>query len=272
MTIDKIRTAFRSPWKAAVATLAILGLATMLAVGVPHGTANAADETFSDAQKVQIEGIIKDYLLKNPEIMVDVQRILDQKMETARQDSMAKAVKANADSLFKNSAVPTGGDAKGDVTVVEFFDYNCIHCRDAVEHIGKLIDTDKKVHVVFIDFPIFGKDSEGAARVAIASAKQGKYWEMHKELLLHKGSNTEEAAYKIGEKLGLDIAKLKSDANAPDTVKLLQDNRILAEKLGIQGTPHFIVGEKVIPGAPDNLYDELASLIGDVRKNGCKIC
>jgi len=125
---------------------------------------------------------------------------------------------------------------------------------------------------VFMDFPIFGKDSEGAARVAIAAAKQGKYWELHKELLLHKGNNSEEAAYALAGKLGLDVAKLKVDANSPETVKQLQGNQALAAKLGIQGTPHFIIDDKVIPGAPDNLYDQLASLIVDVRKTGCKYC
>jgi len=141
-----------------------------------------------------------------------------------------------------------------------------------VDHMSKLLDTDKKVHVVFMDFPIFGKDSEGAARVAIAAAKQGKYWELHKEMLLHKGANSEDEAYKLAEKLGLDVAKLKLDANSPDTAAQLQSNRALADKLGIQGTPHFIVDDKVIPGAPDNLYDQLAGLIGDVRKTGCKYC
>ena len=239
---------------------------------MPVAVQQLAAATFSDAQKGQIEGIIKGYLLKNPEILVDVQRTLEQKQEAARQEATGKALAANSASLFKNVSVPSAGNQKGDVTVVEFFDYNCIHCRDAIEHISKLIDTDKKVHVVFMDFPIFGRDSEGAARVAIAAAKQGKYWELHRDLLLHKGTNSEEAAYKLAEKLGLDIAKLKQDASAPETLKILQDNTALAGKLGINGTPQFIVGDKVIPGAPDNLYDEVASLISDVRKNGCKIC
>ena len=252
--------------------IAIVAMAVALvAVGGRHD-AFAASDTFDASQKSQIETIIKDYLLKNPEIMIDVQRELDQKQEASRQESMSKAVAANSSSLYKDATVPSAGAVKGDVTVVEFFDYNCVHCRDAVDHMSKLLDSDKKVHVVFMDFPIFGKDSEGAARVAMAAAKQGKYWELHKELLLHKGNNSEEAAYKLGEKLGLDVAKLKVDANSPEIVAKLQSNKSLADKLGIQGTPHFIIDDKVIPGAPDNLYDQLASLIGDIRKSGCKYC
>jgi len=250
--------------------LALGGL--MLTALTGHQSVAAASDGFDAGQKAAIEGIIKDYLLKNPELLIDVQRVLEAKQEAQRQETMSKAVADNSSSLFKNSAVPSAGAEKGDVTVVEFFDYNCVHCRDAVDHMSKLIDSDKKVHVVFMDFPIFGKDSEGAARVAIAASKQGKYWELHKEMLLHKGANSEEQAYKLAEKLGLDMTKLKADAVSPETVKQLQSNRELADKLGIQGTPHFIIDDKVIPGAPDNLYDQLASLIGDVRKSGCKYC
>ena len=260
------------PLRTSAFGLALAGLALcFVAFGGRH-EAVAASEAFDSAQKAQIESIIKNYLLNNPEIMIDVQRILDQKQEASRQELMSKAVAANSQSLFKDAGVPSSGATNGDVTVVEFFDYNCIHCRDAVDHMAKLLDSDKKVHVVFMDFPIFGKDSEGAARVAMAAAKQGKYWELHKALLLHKGTNTEEAAYKIAETLGLDVAKLKVDANSAETIRQLQSNRALADKLGIQGTPHFIVDDKVIPGAPDNLYDQLASLIVDVRKSGCKYC
>jgi protein-disulfide isomerase len=252
--------------------LACAGLmVSAIAIGGGH-TAIAADAAFNPAQKTEIEGIIKDYLLKNPELMIEVQRVLEQKQQVAQQEAMSKAVGANSQSLFKDAALPAAGAAKGDVTVVEFFDYNCVHCRDAVDHMGRLIDKDKNVRVVFMDFPIFGKDSEGAARVAIAAGKQGKYWELHRDLLLHKGSNSEEGAYKLAEKLGLDMTKLKADATSADVAKQLQSNRQLADKLGIQGTPHFIIDDKVIPGAPDNLFDQLASLIGDVRKTGCKYC
>ena len=273
MTFEFFPIALKRSLRAAALALAIgAGFALSVGLSGPGGKAVAANDGFSDGQKDQIESIIKAYLLKNPELMLEVQRVLDQKQEAARQEASGKALAANAASLFKNTSMPYGGDRKGDVTVVEFFDYNCIHCRDAVEPIGKLIDADKKVHVTFVDFPIFGKDSEGAARVAIAAGKQGKYWELHRDLLLHKGSNSEDAAYKLADKLGLDIAKLKMDANSPETTKLLKDNSALAGKLGINGTPHFIVDNKVIPGAPEDLYDQLASMIGDVRKNGCKVC
>ena len=269
MILKAIRAAFRRPITAAALSLALLCASAAL---VPAGTAAAAGDAFSADQKAQLGALIKDYLLKNPEVMIDVQRILEAKQEAQRQETAAKAVSENSSSLYKNIALPTVGAAKGDVTVVEFFDYNCGYCRKAVEPMGKLIQGDKQVKVVMVDFPIFGKDSEGAARVAIAAGKQGKYWDMHQALLQHKGANSEEVAYQLGEKMGLDMTKLKADAASPETGKLMQDNRALAEKLGIQGTPHFYVGDKVIPGAPENLFDELTALVSDVRKNGCKIC
>ena len=272
MTFSFPRLATRSFARVIAAGFALAGISAGLLALAGHRDAVAASDVFDPSQKTQIEAIIKNYLLSNPEILVDVQRVLEQKQAAAQEAAMTKAVGDNSAGLYKNAAAPTAGAAKGDVTVVEFFDYNCIHCRDAVDHMSKLIDSDKKVHVVFIDFPIFGKDSEGAARVAIAAAKQGKYWELHKEMLLHKGANSEDEAYKLADKLGLDVAKLKTDAASPEVAQQLQGNRALADKLGIQGTPHFIIDDKVIPGAPDNLYDQLASLIVDVRKNGCKYC
>ena len=165
----------RRPMQLAATCLGFAALVlSFVASGARH-PAQAANDAFDPAQKVQIEAIIKDYLLKNPELLIEVQRVLDQKQQLAQQENMSKAVATNSQSLFKDAAVPSAGATKGDVTVVEFFDYNCVHCRDAVDHMGKLLDADKKVHVVFMDFPIFGKDSEGAARVAMAAAKQGKY-------------------------------------------------------------------------------------------------
>ncbi len=269
MILNNLRAALRRPLTAAVTGLAMLGAGVAL---VPAGSAVAAGDAFSADQKAQLGDLIKDYLIKNPEVMIEVQRVLEAKLEATRQEAAAKAVSENGPSLYKNVALPVAGNAKGDVTVVEFFDYNCGYCRKAVDSMSKLVDGDKKVKVVMVDFPIFGKDSEGAARVAIAAGKQGKYWELHQALLLHKGANSEEVGYQLAEKMGLDMAKLKADAASPETGKLMQDNRALAEKLGIQGTPHFYVGDKVIPGAPENLLDELTSLVGDVRKNGCKIC
>ena len=224
------------------------------------------------AERAKIESVVRDYLLANPDIMLEVQNALELKMEAQRTAQMAGALKAQAQHLYKATSSPSVGVADADVTVVEFFDYNCGFCRRAMPDIVKLTSADPKVKVVFKEFPIFGKDSEAAARVAIAAGKQGKYWEVHKALFEHEGKLNEESALGVAESLGLDMTKLKADMASPETTKEIEDTQKLAESLGIQGTPHFFVGEQVIPGAPEDLLDQLQSKIADVRKSGCSIC
>ncbi len=224
------------------------------------------------AEKARIETIVRDYLMNNPEIMLDVQNALDIKMEAKRTAQMAGALKEQGANLYKAPGSPSVGAADANVTVVEFFDYNCGYCRRAMPDIVKLTAADPKVKVVFKEFPIFGADSEAAAKVAIASVKQGKYWEVHKGLFEHEGKLNEESALSVAQGVGLDMTKLKADMAAPETLKELDDTKKLAESLGIQGTPHFFVGEQVIPGAPEDLIDQLQSKIADVRKSGCSIC
>ena len=240
-------------------------------------TENAATETaasgiFSEPQRGAIEAIVKNYLLKNPDLMLEVQQALDQKMEQQRTEKLAKALGENGKELYRDTAAPVAGNASGDVTVVEFFDYNCGYCRKAIKDVVKLVDTDKNVKVLFKEFPIFGEDSEAAAKVAIAAAKQGKYWEVHKALFENKGKNNLQSALDIAGKLGLDVEKLKVDMAAPDVTAEIERVRALAEKLGVNGTPHFFIGDNVVPGAPENLYDELEKHVSEVRKSGCNVC
>ncbi len=226
----------------------------------------------SVAERSKIEGVVRDYLLKNPEILAEVQGAYEAKQDEQRTVQMAGALKENAQSLYKTTSSPFVGAAEPDVTVVEFFDYNCGFCRRAMPDIIKLTSGDPKVKFVFKEFPIFGKDSEAAARAALAAGKQGKYWEMHKALFEHDGKLTEESALSVAQGLGLNVEKLKADMSSAETSKEIEETRQLAEKLGIQGTPHFFVGDQVIPGAPEDLHDQLQSKIADVRKSGCSIC
>lgn len=255
------------------AGVAVAGVAAGLLAFGSHGTASAASDAFDPTQKAAIEGIIKDYLLKNPEILIDMQAAYEKKAEEARNAAAAKALAEHGKELYANAALPTIGATKGNVTVVEFFDYNCPHCRDAIDPLVKLVDTDKNVRVVFVDLSIIGHQvSEETAKVVLAAQRQGKYWEMHRALMEKPGQVTRDTALKIGETLGLDMAKLKKDMDSPEVAAQLKANDDLRNNLAIEGTPHFIVDDKTIDGAPDNLYDQLASLVGGVRKTGCKYC
>ena len=227
---------------------------------------------FTPAQRKEIEGIIKDVLLNNPEIMLEVQNALESKMDKIQAERMAVAIKENAPELFRPTGSPIVGDVKGDVPVIEFFDYNCGYCKKALIELSQLMDKDKKVRVILKEFPILSKGSEEASRVALAAKMQGKYWEVHRAILESQGQASEASALRIAEKLGLDMARLKKDVTSAEVKKEIEETRQLATKMGIQGTPHFIVGDRIIAGAPENLTELLAKHVADVRKEGCKVC
>ena len=144
----------------------------------------------------------------------------------------------------------TAGNPNGDITVVEFFDYNCGYCKRGLHDVIKLVESDPKVRVVFKELPILSKGSEEASRVAIAAGRQGKYWDMHKAMLEAKGQMNEANALAIATKLGLDIDKLKKDMASPEVEAEIKKSEALAKKMGVNGTPHFLVGDRAIPGRP----------------------
>lgn len=233
---------------------------------------NNAGEYFNGNQRSAIETIIREYLLKNPEILLQMQTEFERRMEVAQQERVKVALTENADAIFRSATAPVVGNKDGDVTVVEFFDYNCGFCRRAIGGMAKLINDDRNVKVVFKEFPIFGKESEDAARIALAAGKQGKYWELHRALLETPGRSNKDKGLRLAKKLGLDTAKLEADMTSDDVNKEIEEVRKLADIMGIRGTPHFLIGDKVIPGAPEDLYDQLKSRISEVRDAGCEVC
>ncbi|MCB1519649.1 MAG: DsbA family protein [Hyphomicrobiaceae bacterium] len=228
--------------------------------------------TFSPSQKSEIERIVKDYLVANPEVFLEIQQALEAKMEQAQSERMKAALAANADKLYRDPAAPIAGNPKGDVTIVEFFDYNCGYCKRGFSEIARLIDADPKVKFVFRELPILSKGSEEAARVALAARLQGKYWEFHSLMIEFKGQANEASAMKIAEKIGLDTAKLKKDMTSETVENEIKTVRELAQTLGINGTPHFLVGDRSIPGAPQDLFEQLKKDVAEVRKAGCTSC
>jgi protein-disulfide isomerase len=273
-----------SPRLALIAPTALIGLGATLALAQstnqtpPAAEAPAAasapsgSSAFTPAQRKELEGIIKDILLNNPELLMEAQTALEAKMEKIQNERMAVAIKDNSAEIFRPAASPIVGNSNGDVTVIEFFDYNCGYCKKAFPDVAQLIDKDKKVKLIPKEFPILAKGSEEASRVALAAKAQGKYWEFHRAMLESQGQANEASALKIAEKLGLDMARLKKDMASPEVKKEIEDTRKLAAKLGIQGTPHFLVGDRIIPGAPENLAELLGQNVKEVRKDGCKVC
>lgn len=228
--------------------------------------------SFTPDQKQAIEQIIKSYLVANPEVMVDVQTALEEKMEKAQTERLKAAITDNAAAIYREPDASVAGNPAGDITVVEFFDYNCGYCKRGLRDVIKLVETDPKVRVVFKELPILSKGSEEASRVALAARMQGKYWEMHRAMLEAKGQMNEAAALHIAEKLGLNMDKLKQDMASPEVEAEVKKSEDLAKKMGVNGTPHFLVGDRAIPGAPEDLYDQLAKHVAELRKQGCSYC
>ena len=247
---------------------------------VPAAAANTATPVkiepaaagFTTDQKQAIEQIIKSYLIANPEVLVDAQTALEEKMEKAQTEKLKAAITENAAAIYREPDASVAGNPAGDITVVEFFDYNCGYCKRGLHDVIKLVETDPKVRVVFKELPILSKGSEEASRVALAARKQGKYWEIHRAMLESKGQMNEASALRIAEKLGLNMDKLKQDMASPDVDTEIKKSEDLAKKMGVNGTPHFLVGDRAIPGAPEDLYDQLEKHVTELRKQGCAYC
>lgn len=202
--------------------------------------AMAQEAAITDAQKTEINQIIHDYLVKNPEVLVEASQALQKKQQDVMQDQASQAILQNTADLF-NDKLTTLGNPKGNVTLVEFFDYQCIHCKKMQPVIDDLMKKDSNLKVVFKEFPIFGKSSETASRAALAAALQGKYQQMHHALITQDKRLSDEIVFKLAESVGLDMNKLKTDMQGQEVSKALEATRQLAEKLRLMGTPALVI-------------------------------
>jgi len=208
-----------------------------------------AQETSTPSADPALEQAIRDYILAHPEVIAESLQKYQQQQEDAQKQAHAQAVKELKPQLMNAPASPVLGNPSGDVTVVEFLDYRCPYCKAMHQPIADMIAADGNVRVVIKEFPILGDDSLFAARAALAAGKQGKYAEMHTALMTFKGKLSAQDVENAAAQLGLDIVRLKDDMAAPEVDQELQQNYNLAESLGINGTPAFVIGETLIPGA-----------------------
>ena len=226
---------------------------------------------FNDAQRKEMESIVKDYLLAHPEILQEMNQTLEQQQKQAEEEQRKGGLVKNAKEIFRDKTDFVAGNPQGKVTMVEFFDYNCGWCKKGFPEVIAMLEADKDLRFVLKEFPIFGDDSEYAAKAAIASIKQGKYWALHVAMFQHEGKITKDSVDEIASGLGLNMEQLKKDMDDPATADILLRNRNLAQALAIGGTPAFIIDDRLVPGYLPR--DELASAINDVRtKGGCTLC
>jgi len=207
----------------------------------------------------QVKKLALDAILENPEIIMQAVAILQQR-EKKRAASGANTVRLQLES---DPNAPNLGNPEGDVTVVEFFDYNCPYCRSAGETMQALLAADANVRVIYREWPILGEDSVTAARAALAAREQGKYEAFHWALMNGEGRVTEAVIFKVARDLGMDVAKLEADMVSPAVEAHIALSNALAQQLGFTGTPAFIVGDKTAPGMLS--FDEITRLVADAR-------
>jgi protein-disulfide isomerase len=214
----------------------------------------AQAQTITPAQRGEIEGIIKSYLLTHPELLQDVMAELEKKQVAAEAEKHRVAVKEHAETIFNSPRQITVGNPQGDVTVVEFFDYNCGYCKRAMTDMLDLIKNDGKLKFVLKEFPVLGEGSVQAAQVAAAARMQDKtdgkkYLEFHQKLLGSRGPVDKARALAVAKEVGFDVARIEKDFASDEVKAQIEESMKLAEALGLNGTPSYVVGSDVVVGA-----------------------
>jgi protein-disulfide isomerase len=233
-----------------------------LCVCLVSPAANAADKISPD-QKKAFESVIRQYLLENPEIIAEAIEALQKKRERAEADAGKAVLRSQHAALFNDPESPISGDKNGDVTVVEFFDYRCGVCKRVHPIVDTLMKGDRKLRRVYKDWPILGPDSVFAARAALASRAQGKYLEFHNAMMAARGRLDKSAVYKIAKNIGIDHQRLLRDMDSPEIAKILRRNYQLAEALKLNGTPSFVIGDKILKGGRD--LATMRQIVADIR-------
>ena len=233
-------------------------LAALAAIAAP---AAGADEAFTPRQKSAIDRAIHDYLVNHPEAVLDALKAAQQKSDEQAAADARRVIAERRQELVADPDDLVQGDPKGDATIVEFFDYRCPYCKEIEPTLDALLLEDRRLRIVYKEFPILGEASIYAARAALASRSQGKYPAFHRAMMAQKGDITDETVLKVAASVGLDLKKLKAEMDAPAIDRIIKGNYALAEALHIQGTPGLIVGDEMIPGAvdPDTLRKDIAA-------------
>jgi protein-disulfide isomerase len=226
---------------------------TLFALAV-CGTAPAASaQSFSDTQRGDIETIVRNYLLAHPEVLEEAMTELSKRQAAAEAEKHQASIASNADTIFNSPRGVVLGNKDGDVNFVEFFDYNCGYCKRAMADMLALMKTDPKLKVVLKEFPVLSQGSVEAAQVAVAVRMQDaggkKYLDFHQRLLGGRGPADKARAMAAAKEAGLDTARIEKDLASPEVRATIEENFKLAEAMGMNGTPSYVIGKQVVVGA-----------------------
>ncbi len=213
--------------------------------------------------KTDVEKIVRNYLIEHPEVIFEAVDAMKNKEESQRLVKMRDKAKAHQTQLYAEAEPLIAGNPKGDVTIVEFFDYRCPYCRKVKKTIADLLNQDGNIKLILKEFPILSPESEMAAQVAIAAAAQGKYWDVHMAFMGAEDL-TEERIFTLAKEAGADVARLKADLKDPKIAKRLAETQNLARAIGIDATPTFFIGDEPSTGALS--LEELKKAVAAARK------
>lgn len=211
--------------------------------------------------KEEIGQIIREYLIENPEIMIEVQQALEEKQRQELAENQRRIIAENRDLIYSSPFQINFGDENAETTIVEFFDYNCGFCKAAMEDMQRFLDTDKNVRFVLKEFPVLGQESLQASRVSLAFGrlKPELHAQYHINLLSLEGIKDGARAIDLAKQMGVSQIELELEMDNPEIMDAIQDVYRIAEGLGINGTPSYIAGEEVVFGAVG--YDELKATL-----------
>ncbi|NJL08029.1 MAG: DsbA family protein [Methylacidiphilales bacterium] len=237
-------------------------------------TAAEAVAQMAPLSREEIEKIVRETIVKNPEILQEALQELEKRASADEDKRRRQALADNRDQLLNSPKSLVIGNPKGDVTVVEFFDYNCGFCKRALTDLIELVKTDSKLRVVLKDFPVLGDSSVQAATVALAAklqANPAKYFEFHQKLMGGRGEATRERAMAVAKDVGFDMARLTKDLASPEVMAALQENFRLAQDLGLTGTPSYVIGDEVVVGAVglSKLQDQIKAARAACQGENC---
>lgn len=262
-----------APFPRRGASMAALLVALAIVIAGPARAPAAEEEeaapspqsgAFDELETQAIERIVRSYILENPEIIREAFQALQAREQQAAEKRRQQALAAHKKSLETSDVAPVLGNPDGDVTVVEFFDYRCQYCRTVAEMVRETVEADGNVRLVLKEFPILGSQSLYAARAALAAARQDGYEDFHFALMSTPQKVDRKGVLALAAEQGLDIEQLQSDMQDEAIAAELRRNYRLAQALEINGTPAFVVGDAVVPGALDR--ERLESLLADARR------
>jgi protein-disulfide isomerase len=247
--------------------LALLALAVTLPAAAQQAPA------FNESQKSAIRDIVKDFIMKNPDVVQEALVEMDRRQKDQERLARLKIVQDKSGPLFAAKHNVPFGNPNGDVTLIEFFDYNCGFCKRALGDLQKMVGEDKNLRVIVKDFPVLGQGSVEAATIALALKQQvtpDKYWSFHQKLLSSRGQVGRQQALDAAKETGADMARLQKDMESPVVRGAIEENIQVADSLGLTGTPSYVIGEEIVVGAVG--FAELKGRVDNIRKCGKAAC